>query len=247
MSSTPIEFGITARTVAANVRRLRKARGLDQDGLSVLMGNIGRPMIKTVVSKTERCDRRIDVDDLVALASVLNVSTDELLFAPGEITGESTGGVMTNAGGATARTVASNVRRLREARGLSLRALSDEIQDRGWNLSADAINKIENGRDPDPDAVAPKQIRRVDVDDLVALAAVFDVPPATLLEAPGSHHARGDGHRGMDLAEELLEAVRDVVDPLPDTDVAARARTARRLMAQLGLELDEVTDVASPT
>lgn len=82
---------------------------------------------------------------------------------------------------ATARTVADNVRRLRTARGMSLRVLSAELERVGHPLSADALNKIENGRTPAPGTEEPKQIRRVDVDDLVALAQALRVSPKSLL------------------------------------------------------------------
>lgn len=78
--------------------------------------------------------------------------------------------------GANGRAVAANVKRLRTARGMSLRALSEALQKVGRGLSADAINKIENGANPEA-----KQIRRVDVDDLMALAVVLGVSPVTLL------------------------------------------------------------------
>lgn len=86
--------------------------------------------------------------------------------------------------GSTARTVAANLRRLREARGMSLRTLSAEVQKIGRTLSADAINKIENGRTEVADVVSPKQVRRADVDDLVALALVLNVAPNALLLPP---------------------------------------------------------------
>ncbi|NNN36056.1 helix-turn-helix transcriptional regulator [Streptomyces sp. S3(2020)] len=79
--------------------------------------------------------------------------------------------------GASGRAVAANVKRLRKARGWSLRALSEALAAAGRGLSQDAINKIENGAEED----TKKQIRRVDVDDLVALAVVFGVNPSTLL------------------------------------------------------------------
>lgn len=82
---------------------------------------------------------------------------------------------------ATARTVADNVRRLRTARGMSLRALADELKEVGHPLSADALNKIENGRTLAPGTEEPKQVRRVDVDDLVALAQALRVSPKSLL------------------------------------------------------------------
>ncbi|MFJ3617689.1 helix-turn-helix domain-containing protein [Streptomyces iakyrus] len=78
--------------------------------------------------------------------------------------------------GPTGRTVAANVKRLRESRGLTLRALSAALKERGRPLSADAINKIENG-----DGNEPRGIRRVDVDDLMALAVALDVSPLALL------------------------------------------------------------------
>lgn len=141
----------------------------------------------------------------------------------------------------TATTVASNIRRLRDERGLSLRKLSGALEKRGWNLSADAINKIENGRELQPGAPMPKQIRRVDVGDLVALAAVLGVSTDELL-LPPEQTGRGAGHRATGLAAELADALRDVVAPTTGTDTAARARTARRLIAQLALELDEIDD-----
>ncbi|MFE6521893.1 helix-turn-helix domain-containing protein [Streptomyces sp. NPDC057794] len=85
--------------------------------------------------------------------------------------------------GPTGRTVAANVKRLRESRGLTLRALSAELKERGRPLSADALNKIENG-----DGNEARGIRRVDVDDLMALAVVLDVSPLALLLP---HDARG--------------------------------------------------------
>lgn len=79
--------------------------------------------------------------------------------------------------GASGRAVAANVRRLRKARGWSLRALSEALAEVGRGLSQDAINKIENGAEEG----TTRQIRRVDTDDLVALAVVFGVSPAALL------------------------------------------------------------------
>jgi transcriptional regulator with XRE-family HTH domain len=82
--------------------------------------------------------------------------------------------------GPTGRAVAANVKRLRAAKGMSLRALSEELERRGRKLNVDAINKIENGSDPD----TSKGIRRVDADDLMALAAALGVSPTTLLLPP---------------------------------------------------------------
>lgn len=68
--------------------------------------------------------------------------------------------------------MAANIKRLREAQGLSLRALSRRLEETDRRLSADALNKIENGANPEA-----KHIRRVDADDLVAIAVALNVNP----------------------------------------------------------------------
>ncbi|WP_236244526.1 helix-turn-helix domain-containing protein [Streptomyces sp. CC210A] len=83
--------------------------------------------------------------------------------------------------GPTGRQVAANVKRLREARGLTLRGLSALLKQAGRPLSADALNKIENGRPVDTEEEKGRAVRRVDADDLVALAAVLEVSPSALL------------------------------------------------------------------
>ncbi|MET8766303.1 helix-turn-helix transcriptional regulator [Streptomyces sp. NPDC004658] len=69
---------------------------------------------------------------------------------------------------------------MRAARGLSLRELAARLASAGHSLSADAINKIENGRE----AGDERQVRRVDVDDLHALAAALNVRPEQLWAGP---------------------------------------------------------------
>ncbi|MET9973871.1 helix-turn-helix domain-containing protein [Streptomyces microflavus] len=81
--------------------------------------------------------------------------------------------------GPTGRAVAANVKRLREGRRLTLRALSALMREHGRPLSADALNKIENGA-----STEPRPIRRVDADDLMALAVVLGVHPSALLLPP---------------------------------------------------------------
>lgn len=53
---------------------------MQQKDLSVKLAEVGRPMLPTVISKVERCERRIDVDDLVAFALALDVSPLVLLL-----------------------------------------------------------------------------------------------------------------------------------------------------------------------
>ncbi|SBV00556.1 hypothetical protein YW5DRAFT_01900 [Streptomyces sp. Ncost-T6T-1] len=62
---------------------------------------------------------------------------------------------------------------------MTLRSLSARLKEMGRPLSADAINKIENGASDEP-----RQVRRVDADDLVALAVALNVHPTALLLPP---------------------------------------------------------------
>jgi transcriptional regulator with XRE-family HTH domain len=77
----PIEsIGTTGATVAANVKRLRKERGLAFTDLSVRLTDIGRPIPPLGLRKIESGGRRVDTDDLVALAVALGVSPITLLM-----------------------------------------------------------------------------------------------------------------------------------------------------------------------
>lgn len=73
-------MGPTAERVAANLRELRKARGLDLAGLSARMGDLGQPIGISGLSKIELGQRRVDVDDLMALAVALDVGPARMLL-----------------------------------------------------------------------------------------------------------------------------------------------------------------------
>jgi len=97
MASNAVVAGPAAKRVAENVAKWRKARGLQQRDLSAKLTEIGRPMLPTVISKIERGERRIDVDDLMALSLALRVGLLALLLptegdgqAPVELTAEVT-------------------------------------------------------------------------------------------------------------------------------------------------------------
>ncbi len=80
MASNAVIPGPTSKRVAENVLKWRKARQMQQKELSAALARLGRPMLPTVISKIERGDRRVDVDDLVSLAAALDVSPSALLF-----------------------------------------------------------------------------------------------------------------------------------------------------------------------
>jgi transcriptional regulator with XRE-family HTH domain len=78
------ESGPAAAEVARNIERVRKARQLKQKDVSDRLRKAGRPMLATVVSKVERGERRIDVDDLIAFGRALEVPPLLLLYPLGE-------------------------------------------------------------------------------------------------------------------------------------------------------------------
>lgn len=80
MAREAISIGPAGRRLAANVLALRKARGLNQPQLAARMQEQGRAVHATVVSKIEQRDRRVDVDDLVAIAIALGVTPNRLLL-----------------------------------------------------------------------------------------------------------------------------------------------------------------------
>ncbi len=75
-----MERGAVGEAVARNLRAVRDRRDLSQQQLSALLGELGRPMLSTGIGKIEAGERRVDVDDLVALAVALNVSPTRLLL-----------------------------------------------------------------------------------------------------------------------------------------------------------------------
>lgn len=74
------EIGPTGRTVAANLRSTRESRRLDLRGLADLLRGVGRYIAPSALSKIENEVRRVESDELMALAAVLNVSPLQLLL-----------------------------------------------------------------------------------------------------------------------------------------------------------------------
>jgi len=76
------ELGPTAEHVAMNVKRLRFAQHVTTEQLAERVTGLGRPMYGTTITKIEKLQRRVDVDDLVALAAALHVTPMQLLEQP---------------------------------------------------------------------------------------------------------------------------------------------------------------------
>lgn len=76
------DVGPTGAQLAENLRRIRGERGLSTARLSELLQAVGRPIQPTGITKIEKGERKVDVDDLLALAAVLRVSPATLLLPP---------------------------------------------------------------------------------------------------------------------------------------------------------------------
>ena len=84
MAGKPKEYGAASQRVARNVRRIRQHRDMTAAALSARLAEIGHPIVDTGILKIEHGDRRVDVDDLMALAEALGVEPAALLL--GEVT-----------------------------------------------------------------------------------------------------------------------------------------------------------------
>jgi transcriptional regulator with XRE-family HTH domain len=94
MAKEKIELGATGQTVAKNLRRLRTDRELSLKELAEKAAASGRKFGINALSQAEKGQRRLDVDDLVALAAALDVTPAALMLpvtidreAPVQITG----------------------------------------------------------------------------------------------------------------------------------------------------------------
>ncbi|MFF3092141.1 helix-turn-helix domain-containing protein [Streptomyces cyaneofuscatus] len=73
-------WGPISRQIARNLPTLRKARNLSTTKLSAKLKEAGRPIPPTGITRIEKGERRVDIDDLAALALALNVSPGALLL-----------------------------------------------------------------------------------------------------------------------------------------------------------------------
>jgi transcriptional regulator with XRE-family HTH domain len=80
MGTRKVEQGEVGHVVAAQVRLLREEKRLSLQALSRRLKALGRPILPSGLSKIEQGDRRVDVDDLVALAAALETVPSMLLM-----------------------------------------------------------------------------------------------------------------------------------------------------------------------
>lgn len=75
-----VEMGPTGKTVAENLARLRKTRGLSTRQLSAELERRGRSLSPSGITRMEKADRHVTADELVALAAALGVNPSALLL-----------------------------------------------------------------------------------------------------------------------------------------------------------------------
>lgn len=68
------QVGALRAVVAANVRRLRKAQGLSQEGFAEACG-----LHRTYVGAIERAERNVSIDNIERIAQALGVEGWEML------------------------------------------------------------------------------------------------------------------------------------------------------------------------
>lgn len=78
-----IKTGDLSEQIAGAVRRIREKRRLPYTELSERLNEIGRPIPVLGLRRIEKGERRVDVDELVALARALNVPPVVLMFPVG--------------------------------------------------------------------------------------------------------------------------------------------------------------------
>lgn len=80
MTRTEIPRGRGSTHAAEAVVAVRRSRGLSKAELGRRLAELGRPMSKDVLLKIEQGKRRLDPDDLIALALALGVTPNRLLL-----------------------------------------------------------------------------------------------------------------------------------------------------------------------
>jgi transcriptional regulator with XRE-family HTH domain len=220
-------IGPTGERVQRNVERIRTARKLSKAELSVRTGKAGRLIPPLGISRIEAGTRRVDADDLVALALALNVSPATLLLPPTanddevKLTPDKTVMARTAWAWATAQQTAM-----------------DDEPEPTLDLGDGAMmyTELESER---------RQAFNQQQENYLLLAQPEEIRHEL---------SRGEGHRAVRTARDLLEAIRSLVAPEFNVGPAAvnavfqakRNRGVRRLYTALGLELDEVEEHLPP-
>lgn len=210
-------WGPTSRQVAANLARIRQARGLSTTRLAAALEDLGQPIPPTGITRIEKGQRRVDTDDLVALALALNVSPLTLLLPPRN--GQELA-ALTSACEVTARTAWK------------------------WGKGEQTALDYEPGpiatTGGDPVAAVGRMEEQQEFERRQTAYLALSQPEGAA--GVNTHQAVRLSRELSEVVEGLIEAGPDV--PLGESE--ARARLAQRRHAQLGLELEEIMERIPP-
>lgn len=84
MATRRVELGESGQTVRDNIARVRREQRLTLRDVADRLAETNRPLAHNTISEIERGARRVDVDDLVAIAIALDVSPNTLLTPWGQ-------------------------------------------------------------------------------------------------------------------------------------------------------------------
>lgn len=134
----------------------------------------------------------------------------------------------------TQQVVAKNIAERRNALGLSIAELSRRTQEAGHPLAALALRRIEAGE------------RRIDVDDLTALAAILETTPVALLSPPepnelSVHYLEEKTSLSGTPALTPFEALTWINGALEATTTSARTQFYERKISTLTSDLEALT------
>lgn len=85
MATQPMAQGPAGERLGPQLRKLRRAAGLDQVQLSDRLAELGHPLAVSAISRIESGQRRADVSDLFALAAALDVTPNLLCIPEGQL------------------------------------------------------------------------------------------------------------------------------------------------------------------
>lgn len=80
MAGKELTEGVTGLAVRGNIKRIREARDMSWAQMSRFLQRAGRPIAALGLRRIEDGSRRVDVDDLMAIAIVLDVTPNDLLL-----------------------------------------------------------------------------------------------------------------------------------------------------------------------
>jgi transcriptional regulator with XRE-family HTH domain len=137
--------------------------------------------------------------------------------------------------GEAGQNVIANVERLRQARNLSFRGLSERLGALGRPILPAVLHRLSQGR------------RRVDADDLVAFAAALGVTPADLLLPPDAASDPADkDHPALREARELVTRIEGTLSASCDTGQREHvARSLKRSLKRVRFEVAELLEEPS--